>query len=161
MNIRVLSVYLNDHLAASSAALGLLSRLIARTGEGSEKLELEALHREIAEDRETLREVLRRLEIPEGGLRRVAAKAGGWFARKKFEIAGLEEGGGGRLQALEALFLGVTGKTALWRVLRDEAVTGGRLREMPLKLIHNRSRGHCERVEELRLAEALRMTEKA
>ena len=46
----------------------------------------------------------------------------GWV---KLKVDGPAEGGMGRLQALEGLLLGITGKLALWRLLSDSQMPIG------------------------------------
>jgi hypothetical protein len=125
MNRRLLSIYLNDHLAG--AMLGIeLARRTARENAGSAVgtfLEQELLP-EMAEDRETLEGLMRQVAV--GSSRpKIAA---GWLAEK---IGRLKLNGSftqysplSRLLELEGLAAGIEAKRALWLAL-DAAYDGG------------------------------------
>ncbi|HEY2771466.1 MAG TPA: hypothetical protein VGI87_12905 [Solirubrobacteraceae bacterium] len=113
----LLSIYLNDHLAG--ATLGReLSRRAAGSNRGSSYGPfLENLAREVHEDRETLLEVMRTLDV---GVDRLKV-AGAWGAEK---LGRLKPNGRltgysplSRVVELEGLTLGVRGKLAMWRAL--------------------------------------------
>jgi hypothetical protein len=113
----LLSIYLNDHLAGATVGRE-LSRRAAGSNRGSSYGPfLENLSREIAEDRRTLLEVMRALDV---GVDRLKV-AGAWGAEK---LGRLKPNGRwrsysplSRVVELEGLTLGVTGKLALWRSL--------------------------------------------
>ena len=123
MNRKLLGIYLNDHLAGSTAGAE-LARRAAGSNEGNDYgAFLAELAREIQEDRETLREIMRRLQYGED----IPKKVGAWTAEK---IGRLKPNGQlrgysplSRLVELEGLTLGITGKLALWKALL-EMVTG-------------------------------------
>jgi hypothetical protein len=73
----LLSIYLNDHLAAATAGVE-LARRTAKAHDGERGQELSRLADEIAEDRESLRGLMKRLDVEENGVK-VAA---GWLAEK-------------------------------------------------------------------------------
>jgi hypothetical protein len=129
-----LSIYLNDHLAGSATGLELARRL----GD-------DALAREIEEDRATLIEVMRRLDVDTDEAR----QAIGWIGEKALRVKP-----GGRLQDLEALSLGVEGKLALWEALRRARAEDPRLDGIDLAALSARAQSQRGRVEEQRLTEA-------
>ena len=117
----MLSTYLNDHLAGATAGLELARR--SRTANRGNRYGdyLDALAGEIERDRDTLLEVMRRLDIGVDHAKQVVA----WLAEK---LGRLKPNGRvvgysplSRLVELELLALGVEGKRALWRSL-DRAV---------------------------------------
>jgi hypothetical protein len=118
----LLSIYLNDHLAGATVGRE-LSRRAAGSNRGlSYGPFLETIAREIDEDRKTLLDVMRALDVGVDHLK----VAGAWGAEK---LGRLKPNGRlrsysplSRVVELEGLTLGVTGKLALWRAL--EAVQG-------------------------------------
>jgi hypothetical protein len=112
-----LGIYLNDHLAGSTAGLD-LARRAAGEHPGELGRFLSTLADEIAEDRATLEQLIERVGAEPDPLKVAVA----WVAEK---LGRLKPNGSlfGRspltpLIELEALVLGIHGKLALWRALR-------------------------------------------
>jgi hypothetical protein len=127
MNRKLLGIYLNDHLAGSTAGVE-LARRARGSNEGSEYGEvLERIAREIEEDRETLKAIMARLEI---GADRPKV-AFGWMAEKLGRLKPNGQLTGysplSRLIELEGLALGITGKISLWEALTEVADEDARL----------------------------------
>jgi hypothetical protein len=131
-----LSIYLNDHLAGSAAGVELARRM----GDA-------ALTKEIEEDRETLVDVMRRLEVDTDEARQALA----WIGEKALRVKP-----GGRLHDLEALSLGVEGKRLLWEALRHARADDPRLDGIDLAALSARAQSQRSRVEDQRLDEARR-----
>lgn len=72
-----LAIYLNDHLAAATAGVELIRRA-AGNHDGDRGVELGRLADEIAEDRESLKRLMGRLEVTES----VVKEAAGWLGEK-------------------------------------------------------------------------------
>jgi hypothetical protein len=113
----LLAIYLNDHLAGSTAGLE-LARRARGANEGTELgAFLATLVAEIEEDRETLLEVMQAVGA---GQDRVKVKAA-WAAEKvgRLKLNGRLTGYSplSRVVELEGLSLGVEGKRSLWRML--------------------------------------------
>jgi hypothetical protein len=111
------AAYLNDHLAGSAAALDLLAKMSSQN-EGTEfGRVLAALEQEVAEDRDALQQVMAKLGVPTDTVK----QAGGWVLEKltrlRFDVTTGEELG--RLMEAEALSLGIAGKLAGWRALKE------------------------------------------
>lgn len=150
-----LAIYLNDHLAGSTAGLELAKRA-ASSNEGTPVGEkLSALAAEIDEDRETLRAIIAELGYGEDELKKLA----GWVTEKMgrlklngelFSYSPLS-----RVIEFEGLYLGVTGKRSLWRVLHDLA--DPRLERFDLPGLMARAERQRGELEELR-REAARET---
>ena len=144
-----LATYLNDHLAGSHTALETLDRLHAE----AEDLRpgLAQLKKEIEEDREQLRALMRSLSIAESTVR----KAGGWLAERAASIKlGMDDKAEGplrRLERLELLSLGIEGKIGMWHALETVAVTERLLRVLDYSLLKERGRDQRARVEAMRL----------
>ncbi len=112
-----LQTYLNDHLAGAAGALQLLGHLNDHAQDAGFAAFCRALREDVQGDAEELRGLMKRLELSES----VVKKAGAWPAETATEMTLLLQGEKaadlGRLQALEALSLGITGKKALWEAL--------------------------------------------
>jgi hypothetical protein len=131
-----LSTYLNDHLAGSTAGVELAGRIAPD------------LRPEIAQDRETLLEVMERLDAGRDQLKAVAA----WGAEhvRRLRPGWLLHSGLGRLEELEMLTLGVTGKLAMWEALRHALAGDPRLAGIDLEELADRARSQLERLEQRR-----------
>jgi hypothetical protein len=108
-----LATYLNDHLAGSTAALELLEHL--ERGHADLASFLNALRRDIEEDRKELEALIARVGAP--SLPRQAAWVAEQFARLKMAV---DDPSGSRLkllESLEAVAIGIHGKGSLWRAL--------------------------------------------
>ena len=112
-----LAIYLNDHLAGSTAGRELARRAAASNRGSDYGRFLDRLAREIDEDRDTLQAIMRALGVPIDRLKVL----GGWGAEKvgRLKLNGRLVGYSplSRLVELEGLALGVRGKLALWRAL--------------------------------------------
>jgi hypothetical protein len=139
MNRKLLATYLNDHLAGSTVGVELAKRSLKST-RGNEYGEvLERIAREIDEDRETLQQLMARLEI--GSDRAKVAAA--WMAEK---VGRLKPNGQltgysplSRLIELEALALGISGKLSLWEALTEVADEDARLDRAELTQLSQRA----------------------
>jgi hypothetical protein len=80
---------------------------------------LAQLTTEIDEDRETLRAIMKALEVGEDELKKIAGYVTEKFGRLKLNGELFSYSPLSRVVELEGLYLGVTGKRALWRVLHD------------------------------------------
>ncbi|MBN1529737.1 MAG: hypothetical protein JW895_11785 [Thermoleophilaceae bacterium] len=151
MNRKLLSIYLNDHLAGSTAGAE-LARRAAGSNEGTEYgTFLSTLAGEIQEDRESLQDIMRRLEFGEDIPKKVAA----WTAEK---VGRLKPNGQlrgysplSRVVELEGLALGITGKLALWKALLELVDEEPRLKAAELKRLRERAERQQRDVEERRL----------
>lgn len=151
---RLLPIYLNDHLAG--ATLGIeLARRAARENSGSEVgAFLRELLVEIREDRDTLVQVMRRVDAPRSPVKTAAA----WAAEKlgRLKLNGRVSGYSplSRLLELEGLAAGVEAKRALWLSLAAASERDERLRAFDLPALAERARSQRERIEPFRLAAA-------
>ena len=114
----LLAIYLNDHLAGSTAGVELARRLQESNEDDREfGPTLAEICAEIDADRETLKAVMDRLEVDQGKLKPLLAVLGERLGRLK--LNGLLRGYSplSRLDELELLQVGVAGKRRLWRAL--------------------------------------------
>jgi len=148
-----LAIYLGDHYAASVAAVALARRAAASNREGRAGEVLATLADEIEEDRQTLELIMQRLDIRPDRTKVAVA----WSAEKlvRLKLNGQLTGYSplSRLEELEILALGVTGKLALWQALRHAATHG--IPEAELQTLIKRARSQRRRLERQRLEAAV------
>jgi hypothetical protein len=144
-----LGIYLNDHLAGSTGGVELCRRL-ARSHSDEMGNDLRRLAEEVAEDRATLVEIMRRIGVPV----QLYKVAGGWLAEK---FARVKMNGRVSVRSplstvleLEAMTLGVEGKAALWRTLRELADRDRRLDAGQLDHLLSRVQRQVASLERLR-----------
>ena len=142
-----LSIYLNDHLAGSTAGRD-LARRAAGANEGNEYGEfLSGLAADIESDRRELVALMDRLGVGTDYPKVAAA----WTMEKvgRLKLNGQLTGYSplSRLVELEGLLAGVQGKRALWMSLREAASRDARLEEAALERLIRRA---DEQIEGLR-----------
>jgi hypothetical protein len=153
-----LSIYLNDHLAAATAGAGLARRAAgsnAGTGYGPV---LEDVADEIEDDRAALVGVMQRLSVGQDHLKAALAWGAERAGRLKLNGELLGYSPLSRLEEIEMLSLGVEGKLALWRALRDTHAGDPRLADVDFDDLVERARSQRRRLERQRVraaAEAL------
>lgn len=153
---RLLGVYLNDHLAGATAGTGLARRLAASESQWAP--ELTRLADEIKADRTSLLELMRLLEVRPRRYKSVFAWAGEKAGRIKPNRRLFTRSPLSRVIELEMLRLGVEGKAAAWRTLREVAESEPRLPAARLDALLARALSQIEELEALRVravAEAL------
>ena len=115
----LLAIYLNDHLAGATAGRELGRRAATSNRDSSHGPFLADLADQIDADRGSLLEIMRTLNVRVDRIKVL----GGWGAEKlaRLKFNGQLRGYSplSRLVELEALSLGVRGKLALWRTLRE------------------------------------------
>jgi hypothetical protein len=151
---KLLSIYLNDHYAGSTAGLELAKRVSGRNDGTRYGEELGRICREIEQDRDELRRLMDRLEVRPSRARAGAAWLGERLGRLKLngQITGYSPLS--RLVEIEGLLIGVTGKLELWRSLRDGAGSDPRLREVDLGRLMKRAESQRKRLVSLHDAAA-------
>jgi hypothetical protein len=126
----LLPIYLNDHLAASTAGLE-LARRTANSNQGNEFGEfLRDLAAQIEADRAQLEDVMARLDVKPDVIKVNAA----WLLEKagRLKLNGrlLEYSPLSRIVELEGLIAGVNGKLAMWRGLAIAAADEPRIADI-------------------------------
>jgi len=147
-----LATYLNDHLAGSLVAAEILDHLEVEAPDL--KVFISELRADIAADRQQLKGLMDRLNIPESRIRKVS----GWIAEQvteaKLEVDDESNGQFRRLERLEALALGIDGKIALWQALSQAAELDAQLRGLDYEALARRGRDQHSRTEVFRLQAA-------
>jgi hypothetical protein len=147
---KYLSIYLNDHLAGSTVGLR-LSRRVAHENQDTDYGEpLANLATEISEDRVTLRSLIKRLGIREDPLKALAPVVAEIAGRLKLNGSLIGYSPLSRVEELEFLTLGVAGKAALWRVLRDNLADDPRAAGFDFEALLKRATSQRQRLERLR-----------
>lgn len=149
-----LITYLNDHLAGSVAAIELLDHLLRlQRGTPGERV-LAVVRTEVEEDQQVLQSLLREVGGKESRVRQAAA----WLTEKLGQAKlRLDDPGSGDfelLEALEALALGIQGKSALWRGLAAASVHLPQVQHLDFATLEQRALNQFQRVDRLRLQAA-------
>lgn len=153
MDDRLLGIYLNDHLAGATAGAA-ISRRMAGSNRGTRfAARLETLAKEIDEDRGTLRSVMQRLEATinpaKVAFARLAERTG-----RVVKLNGriLSYSPLSRVEELEALRMGIEGKLALWRTLKE--TRDRRLKGVDLDELARRAEGQRDELEAMHVEAA-------
>jgi hypothetical protein len=150
---KLLPIYLNDHLAGATLGVELARRLRGSNEDdpafGGELAEICA---EIEADREALLAIMGKLDVGPSRLKPLAAVLAERLGRLKLngQLRGYSPLS--RLDELEILQLGVTGKRCLWRAL--EQTHAGDLPDFDLGALAERATGQLRRLEALHLKAA-------
>ena len=145
---RYLPIYLNDHLAAATAAAELTKR-IRSAADGELETLMQSLADEVAEDRETLRGLLRTVGASEDKVKMFVGFTGEKLGRFKLNGHLVSPSPLSRLTELDGLRLLLEGKRALWATLREAGYD-----ELDFAALEERARSQLERIEPHRLAAA-------
>lgn len=152
----LLGVYLNDHLAGSSAGLELAEKLRDHNQGTPLGDVMAALYLEIEQDRGSLEELMARLEVA----RHPVKDAAGWvlerLSRLRLNPALTGSAELTRLLETEALSLGIEGKLAMWLALKEAAADDRRLAGTDYDRLIERARGQRRALEPHRVAAAVR-----
>lgn len=150
---KLLAIYLKDHLAGATGGVELARRLRSGNRDDPEfGPELAAICAEIEADRETLEAVMDRLKVGKSRLKPLAAVLAERLGRLKLNGHLLTYSPLSRLDELELLQLGVTGKRRLWRAL--EHTRASDLEDFDLGALAERATGQLRRLEALHLKAA-------
>lgn len=149
-----LSIYLNDHLAGSIIGANLARRAEANNRDNDYGERLAALATEIAEDKQSLEALMGTLDVSCDPFKAIAAWAGERLGRLKPNGRLLHYSPLSRLEEIEMLALGVTGKVALWQALRRTLADDLRVDAEELDRLIVRAESQRRRLEDLRLRAA-------
>jgi hypothetical protein len=150
---KLLPIYLNDHLAGATLGMEMARRLRgSNEGDPAFGPELAEICAEIEADRETLLAIMAELDISPSRLKPLGAVLAERLGRLKLngQLRGYSPLS--RLDELEILQLGVTGKRRLWRAL--EQTHAGDLADFDLGALAERASDQLRRLEALHLKAA-------
>ncbi len=151
---KLLGVYLNDHLTGAVGGVELARRLANTERDWSGGPDIAAVAGEIETDRAALREIMAKLTVPEQVYRTWLGWVGEKAGRLKTNRRLFTRSPLSRVLELELLRLGIEGKAAAWRALRQVAETEPRLPADELERLIERADSQIDRVEELRIRAA-------
>jgi hypothetical protein len=154
MSQKILTAYLNDHLAGSVAALELLDHVIQLHNGTAVARTLVELRAEVEEDQKVLQGLLHGVGGSESRLRHAAAWLSEKVGRAKLLI---DDPGSGELrflEALEAIVLGIQGKAGLWRALQAISAQLPPAQQLDFSALERRALTQFERLDRLRLQAA-------
>ncbi|MFD7630592.1 hypothetical protein ACFV7Q_32000 [Streptomyces sp. NPDC059851] len=149
---RLLAIYLNDHLTGADAGVALSRRMARHHRDGELGPQLERLARQVAEDRDSLREVMTALDIPAMHARSALGRIGEMAGRLKLNGRLVTRSPLSDVLELEAMRLGVEGKAAAWRSLQSLASTDARLDRGSIDRLLERAQRQSGLLESLRTA---------
>jgi hypothetical protein len=147
---KYLGIYLNDHLAGSTAGLELAKRAAGENEGGELGAFLAELREEIAEDRATLEKIMDELGVGRDQVKVVAAWVGEKAGRLKLNGHLTGYSPLSPLVELEALSLGIEGKRLMWVALAE--TLGDRIGVDRLATLTERAERQRAGVERHRLA---------
>jgi hypothetical protein len=148
------ATYLNDHLAGSVAAVGLLEQL-EKEHVGTPLARLIAgLRTDIEQDRGELEALMKRLGVSASTPRKVASWLAGKAAEAKLWVDDSEGGPLRKLETLEAASVGIEGKRSLWLSLSSASERNPALRGPDYVRLVRRAEEQRDRVEDARLEAA-------
>ncbi|MGW2028310.1 hypothetical protein [Streptomyces decoyicus] len=152
-----LGIYLNDHLAGATFGVGLAQRIAHQHRHSARGTDLQRIADEIAQDRQTLLDIMDALGVPARRYKVYAGSTAERLGRLKPNGVLYRRSGLSTLIELETLRLGVEGKTLIWRTLLIVAAGEPRLEEAQLNHLLDRARGQSDTLETLRLTAAARV----
>jgi hypothetical protein len=121
MDHKALDTYLNDHLGGSMLGSDVAKQIRERSEGTSLGAVMATIAPEIQEDRETLIDLMEQLGTSKNPIKQVTAWMAEKASRVKFGGASSGEPDFGLFMALETLTLGVEGKLAMWKALKQIA----------------------------------------
>ncbi|HEX4257763.1 MAG TPA: hypothetical protein VH089_21895 [Streptosporangiaceae bacterium] len=155
----LLGIYLNDHLAGATVGTALAHRVASGGNQAADQATFQRLAGEINADRRALLEIMASLGVPVRHYKTGAAWLGERVGRLKPNGRLRTRSPVSDLEELELLRVGVQGKAAAWRTLRELATRDARLSTAWLDELLDRARAQADQLEEFRVRAATRLIE--
>jgi hypothetical protein len=149
-----LSIYLSDHRAGSVTGLTLARRAAASNRGNEFGPVLSRIAGEIEEDIQSLDDLMNRLGANRDRIKETAAWGAEKAGRLKLNGQLLGYSPLSRLVELEGLLLGVTGKLALWRAVREVLAGDARLFDFDVERLIQRAEEQRSTLDDCRLRAA-------
>lgn len=154
VDMKLLGIYLNDHLAGATAGTERIAHMVRTAGGSALGRALGPVAAEIAQDRTALLGIMRDLGVPVRRYKVCAGWAGEKVGRLKPNGRLVRRSPLGTVLELEAMRLAIEGKAAGWQTLRRLSVTDERLAPDRLDTLLERARRQQETVEAWRVRQA-------
>ena len=154
MNEKYLRIYLQDHLAGSTAGLELARRTSGANRDSDYGPPLAKIADEIASDRRQLENIIRDLGFGADKLKNIGAWSLEKLGRLKLNGELTRYSPLSRVVELEGLITGISGKRELWVALLELAPSEPRLDVALLERLRDRAEEQRETVEDLRVKAA-------
>jgi hypothetical protein len=151
LNEKLLAIYLQDHLAGSTAGLELFRRAAGAHKGSPLGDDLEALTLEVTSDQQALVDLMAMLGVDADRLKTAVAWVGEKVGRLKLNGALLQRSPLTDVVELEAMCLAVQGKAAGWRLLQALADADPRLAQVDFADLLRRADDQSTRLESLRI----------
>jgi hypothetical protein len=154
---RLVGIYLNNHLTLANAGVDLFKRVAASKRDSDLGPELEELAGQVEEDRDTLRKLMRRLDVAERLPMTLVGKVGERLGRLKPNGYLVRRSPLADVVELEGLRDSVAVKIAAWQVLRAVATHDKRVTREETEALLERAEDQASRLYRmhLRVTEAL------
>jgi hypothetical protein len=147
---RMLAIYLRHHLAASKGGLDLFERSARNQSSPEARRELGVLADEVAQDRQRLAAILRRLDIPRPRVAEMFVSVAETVGRLKPNGTLIRRSPLSDVVELEALSVAVEAKRLGWVTLRVVGERDGRFDTADLDDLIRRAADQQDRLEDLR-----------
>ena len=144
MTSKLLSIYLQDHHAASAGGVALARRALGPS---------HPLAKQIARDRKALERVMRQLAVTPSALKVATVRVAELVGRLKLNGRFLERSPLSSVIELEGLVVGVRGKEALWSALQRAGID---VEDVDLDSLRESARAQGTELEALRLSAVAR-----
>ncbi|HYH97740.1 hypothetical protein [Hyalangium sp.] len=154
MNVKLLGIYLNDHLAGSNAGYELARRAERENQGNAVGHYLATFVKELEQERAVLEQVMRSLEVSRNDLKQGLAWVMERLGRLKLNGYLASYSPLSRMMELEALCVAVKGKRCLWTLLERLARTEPRLAGFDFGALIARSQAQHQTLDLLRLQAA-------
>jgi hypothetical protein len=143
-----LATYLNDHVGGATAGRDLAEK-IASDNEATELGSfMSGVLAAIEEDRASLEDVMRRAGVEKATVKQAAGRLTEKLGRLRMHQTVTGDPALSRLLELEALIMGVNGKLALWRTLREVARDDAALADVDFDVLMTRAQEQLRGLEE-------------
>ena len=147
MTNRYLSIYLKDHLAMAKGGVDFMRRVAESNSNNPLGDELHQMSEELEEERDTLSDLLDRLEVDPSQLK----MAGAWLAEKagrfKFNGEFTRYSPLSRVLELEFLMAAVQARKGLWKLILDARKLYPVLADVPARRLEVQADGQLLRLE--------------
>lgn len=154
MDVKLLGIYLNDHLAGSNAGLELARRALRENRDNAVGRYLVTFVKELEEERTALQQVMRALGIPRNDLKQAAAWVLERLGRLKSNGHLVRYSPLSRMVELEGLSVAVIGKRCMWTLLERQARTERQLAGFDFAMLIAQAESQHRSLDRLRLQAA-------